>query len=297
MSPERADGSRLPLLSVVVPAHDEQHLITGCLETMLRGARPGELDVVVVCNGCTDATAERARAVGGDVRVVEIPEASKHAALDAGDAAARSEVRAYVDADVQVDVAALRAVAEALRDPGTLAAAPRLRVDTRRSSWAVRAHYAVWELSDYHRDGTVGSGFYALSAEGRRRFGRFPALIADDLYVRNLFTAAERRTVPGAAFTVPAPATLRHLLRRSVRAAAGNRQWRDDPQAALTAAPQPAPTAGHRRLLGRLAARPRLWPAAPVYALTYLLPRVLGRAKLARGDAGTWERDESTRGG
>ena len=66
----RTDGpdvdSVVPV-SVVIPAHDEEAVIERCLGTLLADARAGEVEVVVVCNGCTDDTAARAHdtRVGG----------------------------------------------------------------------------------------------------------------------------------------------------------------------------------------------------------------------------------------
>ncbi len=73
-----------PLGSVVIPAHDEAAVIGRCLDALFTGFEPGELDVVVVCNGCTDDTASAARASGHPVRVVEL-----RARLQARRAAAR----------------------------------------------------------------------------------------------------------------------------------------------------------------------------------------------------------------
>ena len=50
-----------------------------------------------------------------------------------------------------------------------------------------------------------------------------------------------------------------------------------------------------RRLLGRVARRPALWPDFVVYAVVYAAGRVSARIKLARGRTHVWERDESTR--
>src|SRR5262245_58336894 len=49
------------MASVVIPAHNEARVIERGLSSLLEGARPGELEIVVVCNGCTDDTAARAR--------------------------------------------------------------------------------------------------------------------------------------------------------------------------------------------------------------------------------------------
>ena len=62
--------------SVVIPAHNEASIIDRTLSTLLENAESGEFDVVVVCNGCSDQTAEKARCYRG-VRVIEIPQASK----------------------------------------------------------------------------------------------------------------------------------------------------------------------------------------------------------------------------
>jgi hypothetical protein len=72
------------VISIVIPAHDEERVIGRCLSGLASGAEPGELEVVVVANGCTDGTAAAARTFPG-VRVVETPVAGKAAALNLGD--------------------------------------------------------------------------------------------------------------------------------------------------------------------------------------------------------------------
>lgn len=74
------------MISVVIPAHDEESSIVRCLTSLVEGAPPDALEVVVVANGCHDTTAVAARTVEGPITVVEIAEASKVAALNAGDA-------------------------------------------------------------------------------------------------------------------------------------------------------------------------------------------------------------------
>jgi glycosyltransferase involved in cell wall biosynthesis len=83
-----------PWASVVIPAHNEERVIGRCLEVLQAGLRPGELEVVVVANGCTDNTERVARSAVPAVRVVSLAEASKAAALNAGDAVASAFPRA-----------------------------------------------------------------------------------------------------------------------------------------------------------------------------------------------------------
>src|SRR4051794_31851306 len=79
------DSRSVPTFSVVIPAHDEESVIGRCLAAWSGELEPGEAEVVVVANGCSDGTAEAARDFG--VRVLELPAASKSAALNAGDGA------------------------------------------------------------------------------------------------------------------------------------------------------------------------------------------------------------------
>ena len=76
------------MVSIIIPAHNEAAVIGRCLEPLTHGARPGEFDVIVVCNGCRDATALEARRFGLSVRVIETDTPSKANALNLGDAAA-----------------------------------------------------------------------------------------------------------------------------------------------------------------------------------------------------------------
>src|SRR6476659_6853296 len=87
--------------AVVIPAHDEAAVIGRCLRSIEAAVRERDLEVVVVCNGCADATADVAASFPW-ARVVEIDEASKPAALRAGDRAVSAFPRVYLDADVVV---------------------------------------------------------------------------------------------------------------------------------------------------------------------------------------------------
>nr|WP_279587830.1 glycosyltransferase [Microbacterium ulmi] len=274
-------------MSVVVPAHDEGPLVRRTLERMLGSAAAGEFDVVVVANGCSDDTAVQAALPG--VRVVEIAERSKTAALDAGDAVSSTFPRAYVDADVDISTDALRAVARALSaESDARVAAPRLRVDASSSSAPVRAYYAIWALSEYRAAGHVGSGFYAVNAAGRERWGRFPGVIADDRFVQQRFLPDERLCLEEHSFTVQASRDMATHIARGARIERGNAELPASAQLAEQA------TAGRRytTLLARVATRPLLWPCLPFYVYGF------GAAKLqARRSAGAtaWARDESVR--
>ena len=65
------------MISIIIPAHNESDVIRRCLESALAGVKSGELEVIVVCNGCLDNTAELARTFGECVTVIETDVASK----------------------------------------------------------------------------------------------------------------------------------------------------------------------------------------------------------------------------
>src|SRR3954465_1707083 len=69
--PPMAVPRSIVMISIVVPAHDEEQVITRCLRALTEGTTADEVEVIVVCNGCSDRTADVARRFGGAVRVIE----------------------------------------------------------------------------------------------------------------------------------------------------------------------------------------------------------------------------------
>ena len=268
------------MASVVIPAHDEAAVIEGCLRRLAPVL--SELEVVVVCNGCNDDTASRAQAFSG-VQVTEIHVASKIAALNIGDEIATVMPRIYLDADVHIDVEDLQAVILSLATTDVVAAAPLPKVDVRGSSVLVRAYFAIWQRLGYVNHNVLGSGFYGLSAEGRRRFGAFPDVISDDGFVYSHFTRSERINPQDTYFTIRSPRTLRALYRRRVRIAQGTKQL------ALHGRRMDVPGPSWIVVLLK---NPALIPIAPVFVITNLLAAVTAGRRLRRGTS-TWNRDDS----
>ena len=278
------------MISVVIPARNEAAVLPRTLAALTEGAAPGELEVIVVCNGCTDRTLEIATGWGEPVRAIEAPVASKSAALRAGDAAARAFPRFYVDADVTFALPSVRAVARALAVDAPRIASPRMRVDCSHSVWLVRAYYEIWTRLPYHRDGLIGSGVYAVSEMGRRRFDSFPEVISDDGWIRLQFAPEERVSVADAEFAIVAPRTLRALLRVKLRSQKG---------AIQLSRRFPDLRRNERRdyggALGAILRQPALWSAAAVYAGVLFVTKLQGYWMNWAGDLSTWERDETSR--
>ncbi|MGB8811687.1 MAG: glycosyltransferase [Paracoccaceae bacterium] len=197
------------MLSVIIPASNEETYIGQCLGALLTSETvPGGAEVVVVANGCHDATfdiargfAGRAAAAGWGFVVLDLAQGSKPAALNAGDNAAQGEMRAYLDADVQVAPALMaQLVSVLLRDaPAYASGTP---VIPRPKSWVTRAYTRFWQCLPFAQSTAPGYGLFAVNAGGRARWGAFPGIISDDTFVRLQFMADERLQCP-ATYTWP----------------------------------------------------------------------------------------------
>jgi glycosyltransferase involved in cell wall biosynthesis len=283
-----ADAARPPLGSVVIPAHNESAGIGRALDALFADVAPGELDVVVVCNGCADDTAALARTSGHPVRVIELEAASKPAALRVGDEAALALPRIYLDADVVLHGSAARAVLERLRD-GVVAARPPIRYATGASSPPVRSYYRARSRVPALLRSLWGAGVYGLSAAGRSRFDVFPDVVAEDLWVDRQFAPDEIEIVDCAPVLVPVPRRARDLLRVLRRTYRGK---------AEAAGIDPHARAGETTLsaLQQLRQLAATGPSAALDAATYTAFAVGARLALAAPSAGAhWERDESSR--
>jgi glycosyltransferase involved in cell wall biosynthesis len=189
------------VLSVIIPANNEEELLGRCLESLLASDSPGcAIEIVVVANECSDRTADVARgfvpravARGWRMQVLDLATGGKIRALNAGDDAAKLPWRAYLDADVTVTPALLNQLCLALDGPKARYASGKLRITAQ--CWVSRAYAATYRQVPFMLRGVPGCGLFAVNAAGRARWGQFPDIISDDTYVRLLFSPVERVAV------------------------------------------------------------------------------------------------------
>jgi glycosyltransferase involved in cell wall biosynthesis len=276
-----------------VPAYNEAAVIARCLHQLTHGAGVGELEIIVVCNGCVDNTAELARAFGPPVRVIETDQPSKTNALNLGDAEAVSFPRFYLDADVEIDIESVRAVAAALEQEGVLAAAPQpVNTFDKATRWGVRAFYRFWTALPYIQEGMIAAGAYAMNKAGRARFEKFPDIIADDGYVRMLFDAGERILVGSATSRVHAPLSLRNLMKIKTRSRLGVLQLR---RLYPELAQREAKSKHYVQAFFHMARRPALYLSAIPYFYVAVVSWFRAQRQIGQSDRYVWERDESSR--
>ena len=212
-----------PRLAVIIPAHNESSSIARTLRAVTHGAANGELEVVVVCNGCTDDTASVA-ATFADVDVIEIPDPSKHAALLAGDRRATAFPRIYLEPGTELTTEAIRCIAAELERPNVFIAGMPAKIDLSEARLPVALFYEFRERLPIYSQGIMGSGSFALNEAGRARFGEWPDLIGDDASVFRLFEPHERSTISSHQTIVLPPPSLRGVVRRGVSTFHGRNQ-------------------------------------------------------------------------
>lgn len=183
------------LISFVIPAHDEEHLLPRTLDAIHATARELglEYEIVVADDASTDRTAALAQERGA--RVVSIARRQISAARNAGARAARGEIFFFVDADTSVDAPLVRAALAALAR-GASAGGALVRLDGRVPLWArvmLSAAVALFRLARLSGgcfmfctraafdasggyDESVFGGEEVLFARALKRTGRFELL-------------------------------------------------------------------------------------------------------------------------
>jgi glycosyltransferase involved in cell wall biosynthesis len=134
---EAKKQTRSPLISIVIPAHNEQDYIRRTLEAA-NCQTFGDFEIVVVANGCTDHTVHAAREFCD--RVIVMPERGLSRARNLGAQAARGRILVFLDADTLLEPHALDTIAEKFT-PGYAAGTLKGCPDISRPSYLMM--YAV----------------------------------------------------------------------------------------------------------------------------------------------------------
>jgi len=278
-------GTSFPIGSVAIAAHNEARVIRHCLDALLTGLAPLELEVVVSCNGCSDNTADIVRSSWPDVSVIELVQASKPAALRAADEALTAFPRIYLDADVILPVASARRLIDTLATGSFVAARPVFRYDTSRCDRLVGSYYRAREAVVAGRHMLQG-GVYGLSKSGRSRFGIYPDVIADDLYADQWFEPSEIDVLYDAPAMVTIPRGIRDLIHVLRRRKKGDVELHSLPGGAADTA---------RSTLRSLMSMALSGPRPALDALIFALIAAIVRVSVTISSPAGWSRDESSR--
>lgn len=283
----RARGP-LPTVTALIPAFNEQLVITRTIDSVLASDVP--VEIVVVDDGSTDGTADRvAERYRRDPRVRLLRQANggKAAALRAGVAVCRTEVIVALDGDTLFAPDTVRRLIEPMLDPRVGAVAGTAEVGNLENAlgrWQAIEYLVQQEIERRAWDLTAALPIVpgAVGAWRRRAIveagGFSSATLAEDADLAMALCRHGWRVVhaPGARARTEAPATLRALWKQRVRWSFGVLQalWRH----------RRAFIERRARAFGRV-----VWPTMLIFQL--LLPLATPAALIALGvaiAAGNW---------
>jgi glycosyltransferase involved in cell wall biosynthesis len=161
-------------MSIVVPAYNEEACIARCVRAIREAVGGAEdVEVIVVDNNSTDATAELARREGATVVFEKENRISK--ARNAGGRAARGEWILFIDADSTLSSALLEAIRARTLLPGIAGGGALVEFD-RAPLWGWAMSVLQWLTAPL--TGIGGGPCLFIRADGFRAIGGF----REDLY-------------------------------------------------------------------------------------------------------------------
>ncbi len=228
-------GNRKPTVTVVIAAHNEALLIEARLANLLSSDYPKDrLDILLGLDGCTDKTADRARALGATaVSVIEFDERrGKPSVLNALVPLATGEVVVFGDARQRYSAEAIGALVAPFADPlvGAVTGDLILTEGDGRPLEQGLGLYWRCEKSIRRNESRVGSVVGVTGAIYAIRRELFEALppdtILDDVLVPMRIARRGYRVVfePFARAYDGAPSSLSGEFARKVRTISGNFQ-------------------------------------------------------------------------
>lgn len=208
------------MASVIVPAYNEENVISRCLDSLLQ--QPGVDQIIVAANGCVDGTVDLVSKNYPQVLCLDIARPSKVNAINEAEKHVTHWPVVYIDADLILSENAIVNLTTAMVERGLLLASPTPIIDWQSSNWFVRQYYTVHRRLKYVKEGVIGTGTYVVDKEGRKRFGPFPEVINDDGFIRAQFHAHEMANIENSFVTVKAPRDAWSLIKIITRSRLGN---------------------------------------------------------------------------
>ena len=220
------------MLSVVIPAHNEEDCLGACLCSILAQDAAFPVQAVVCINGATDRTAAVAiayadafRERGMTLTIVITTAAGKSQALNLAETFCTYGTRVYLDADTTISPGVLSGLAGILARSEPAYACASMRAVAQPDLFS-RAYVKVWTRLPAISDCAHGIGLYAVNASGRLRWRMFPPIHSEDKFVRLLFDETERHKLAGETYTFPIAGGLGDLVNLRTRWCRGNLELR-----------------------------------------------------------------------
>jgi poly-beta-1,6-N-acetyl-D-glucosamine synthase len=228
---------RLPDITVLVAAYNEEECIGSTLRTIYRQGYPGRVDTIVIDDGSTDRTREIVREAARKnrhIRLVRAAHGGKANALNKGLKCVTTKYCMTVDADTHLHREAMkRLMIRFGRAPqGTVAVAGAVLVKNSRDTFMTRlqdwdyslAIASIKRVQSLHQGVLVAQGaFSAYETAKVREVGGWPDMIGEDIVLTWALLEKGGRTdfeSTAVSFT-DTPTTLRAFARQRRRWARG----------------------------------------------------------------------------
>jgi cellulose synthase/poly-beta-1,6-N-acetylglucosamine synthase-like glycosyltransferase len=150
--PVRASGYE-PTVAIVIPCLNEEHSLTGTLQSLLNLDYPSDkFEVIIVDDGSQDATLSIARSFSHDrrVKIFTKENGGKHTAMNIGLANTNAELIGCLDADSIVAPDALRKIIPVFANQHIAAATPGIHVRDPKT-WLQSLQNVEYRLSLFNR--------------------------------------------------------------------------------------------------------------------------------------------------
>jgi len=208
--------------SIVVPVYNESARIEETSRYLLDGLAR-DVEVVFVCNGCTDDSEKKLHSVVRNRAKVISCGRGKALAIREGERHLEKFPRFYVDADVLISGHAISVLADELKTLDLMLVSPVIEYDLSETSWASRLVQTLWLDLPHGRHGAFHH-VLGVSAEGRACWQDFPNLIADDSFIEAMIPMGRKRISATQLVLVRPPRTLRSFIMVRARWSQGQRQ-------------------------------------------------------------------------
>lgn len=139
-APAGPNDSSLPMVSLVVPAYNEGVVIQAAIRSLLELDYPN-YEIIVIDDGSTDDTYEKALSIAAESRIVSVrvitkKNGGKAEALNTGMSVARGEFVLNMDGDSKLSKNVIRACVRHFDDPRIGAVAGNVKVINRENIWS-----------------------------------------------------------------------------------------------------------------------------------------------------------------
>jgi glycosyltransferase involved in cell wall biosynthesis len=213
-----------PAYSIIVPVRNEASVLARTIPALLAATGADNPQIIYVCNGCTDDSAALAcRLLGRRGRVISLERPGKTHALNHGDAVATAFPRFYVDADVLPAPGSLGRMAGLLRGGEIEVIAPLQRYDVDGITRVARAICRMAEALPHGQHGGLHCCI-GLSQAGRARWGSFPDLLGDDIFIEASVPKDRQLILHDEPLLIRAPHSFSAWVRVRLRWREGERQ-------------------------------------------------------------------------